>query len=270
MRPGHLDLFSGIGGFAIAAGWAGFETIGFSEVDEYASKVLARHWPNVRNYGDIRNIKGQEILKEYGAIDLITGGFPCQPFSVAGKQRGKEDDRFLWPDMLRVISEVRPTWVLGENVAGIVKMELDTVLSEMEGISYECQSIVIPACAVDAQHRRDRVWILASYSKCLRSSKQEREHKRAKELKGGSNDGLGARQAMADANSGNDSIEKGEGGEICQGARGSKSSRGSWWPPEPAVGRMANGLPNRSHRLKALGNAIVPQVAYEILKLMNP
>ncbi len=154
MRPTHIDLFSGIGGFSIAAERSGFETIGFSEIDPYASAVLSKHWPGVPNYGDIRNVRGIPC-------DLITGGFPCQPFSCAGKRRGTADDRHLWPEMLRVIAEARPAWVLGENVAGIINMELDTVLSDLEGIGYATRTFVIPACGVDARHRRNRVWIVA-------------------------------------------------------------------------------------------------------------
>jgi len=150
----HLDLFSGIGGFTLAAQSAGFETIGFAETNEYAAKVLKERWPEITNYGDVRNVRNIPA-------DLITGGFPCQPYSVAGKRRGNADDRALWPEMLRIIQESRPTWVLAENVAGIIKMALDNVLADLEAEGYACWPLVIPACAVDARHRRDRVWIVA-------------------------------------------------------------------------------------------------------------
>ena len=158
-----LDLFSGIGGFSLAASWVWgdeLDIVGFVEIEKFCQKILKKHWPDVPMHEDIRNVKGDE----FESVDLITGGFPCQPFSQAGKRRGKEDDRYLWPEMLRVISEVKPRWVLGENVAGVVRMELDTVLSDLEAEGYEAEAVVIPACGVDAPHRRYRVWIVA-YSK---------------------------------------------------------------------------------------------------------
>lgn len=161
----HLDLFSGIGGFAIAASSAGFQTIGFSEIEPHSCAVLKQHWPEIKNYGDIRNIRNVPA-------DLVTGGFPCQPFSVAGKRGGTSDDRALWPEMRRVIAESKPTYVLGENVAGIVSMELDSVLDDLEHLGYAAWPIIVPACAVDARHRRDRVWILG-YSDSVRSRRAE-------------------------------------------------------------------------------------------------
>lgn len=155
MKPTHLDLFSGIGGFTLAAERAGFETIGFSEIEPYACKILKQHWPNITNYGDVRTIPTVRC-------DLITGGFPCQPHSFAGKRRGSKDDRHLWPAMRDVIGRCNPAWVCGENVPGIIGMELDQVLSDLEGLGYRVQPLVIPACAVDAPHRRDRVWIIAN------------------------------------------------------------------------------------------------------------
>lgn len=150
----HLDLFSGIGGFAIAAGLSGWRTIGMCEWDEKASKVLAAKWPGIPNYGDVRQLRGVKA-------DLVTGGFPCQPFTTLGQRRGKMDDRWLWPAMLRVIRESDPAWVLGENVAGFIELGLEAVLSDLEAAGFECIPMVIPACAVEAHHRRDRVWILA-------------------------------------------------------------------------------------------------------------
>ena len=186
----HFDLFSGIGGFALAARWAGFETIGFSEIEPFCCELLKKRFEGIKNYGDIRKINGHEI-----SADIITGGFPCQPFSCAGKQRGKEDDRYLWPEMLRVISEVKPSWIIGENVAGIESVYEYKDISEMENkeystreeaeaafrgieerkgtnmlyvvmedikkFGYEGKPFIIPACAVNAPHRRDRVWIIA-------------------------------------------------------------------------------------------------------------
>ncbi len=193
----HLDLFSGIGGFHLAGEWVwgdDFNTVCHVEIDEFCQKVLRKHWPDVPIISDIRDVTHERILanterngrgswrskcerQQRGAsfvgasgqgrartrptIDLLTGGFPCQPFSCAGKRGGKEDDRYLWPEMLRVIQEIRPTWIIGENVAGIINMELDKVLSDLEDSAYEVQPFLIPACGVDAPHKRDRVWIVA-------------------------------------------------------------------------------------------------------------
>lgn len=156
--PTHLDLFSGIGGFSLAFESAGFKTIGFSEIDKFANAVLKKHWPDVPNYGDVRTVPTI-------ACDVITGGFPCQPFSFAGKRRGAADDRFLWPSMLDVIRRCQPIAVLGENVPGIIGMELDRVLDDLETCGFWTQAFVVPACAVGGNHRRDRVWVVA-YSKC--------------------------------------------------------------------------------------------------------
>ena len=159
----HLSLFSGIGGLDIAAEMAGFKTVGQCEWADYPTKVLERHWPDVPRWRDIRTLTGDSFYEKTGmrTVDVISGGFPCQPFSQAGKRMGQEDDRYLWPEMLRVIREICPLWVIGENVPGIVNLALDTVLADLESESYEAQPFIIPACGVDAPHRRDRVCILA-------------------------------------------------------------------------------------------------------------
>ena len=158
----HLSLFSGIGGLDLAAEMAGFRTVGQCEWANYPTNVLEKHWPGVPRWRDIRTLTGESFHEKTGlrTVDIISGGFPCQPFSVAGKRRGKEDDRYLWPEMLRVISELRPAWVVGENVAGIVNMALDQVLSDLEAIGYTAGAVVIPAAGVDAPHRRERVCIV--------------------------------------------------------------------------------------------------------------
>ena len=158
----HLSLFSGIGGIDLAAEWAGIKTVGQCEWAEYPTKVLEKHWPTVPRWKDIRTLTGKSFYEKTNrrTVDIISGGFPCQPFSVAGKRRGKEDDRYLWPEMVRVIKELRPTWVVGENVAGIVRMALPGILSELEACGYRTRTFLIPACAVGARHRRYRVAIV--------------------------------------------------------------------------------------------------------------
>jgi len=309
----HLDLFSGIGGFALAAKWNGYRTIGFCDNEPYAQAVLKKHWPEVLCHKDIREVRGDL----YAGVTLLTGGFPCQPFSVAGKQRGKDDNRYLWPEMLRVIREARPAWIIGENVAGIVNLALDTVCADLEAEGYEVEPIIIPACAVDAPHRRDRVWILA-HASCIgrggRSDGNEAGDDRALQTSGScageeqpvlayskhgglqgrqDNGVLQCRQAEAREQGGEqagdvegccllvaNTINKGlQRTELCEafsesaGASRSASEcfsiEGSCWPTEPDVGRVAHGIPNRVAKLRGLGNAIVPQVAAEIIRNIN-
>ena len=155
-----LDLFSGIGGFSLGLEWAGMSTVAMCEKDPYCRKILAKHWPDLTIHEDIRNLDGK---KYRNSIDLVAGGFPCQPFSVAGKRKGADDDRHLWPEMLRVIKEAKPRWVIGENVFGFINMALDDVQADLEREHYEVRKFVLPAVAVDAHHRRDRI-ILVAYS----------------------------------------------------------------------------------------------------------
>jgi len=282
----HLDLFSGIGGFALAAASAGYTTIGFSEIEPYACKILKRHWPDVPNHGDIRNIRGVRA-------DLITGGFPCQPYSLAGQRRGASDDRALWPEMLRVIDDAKPEWVLGENVAGIITLELDRVLSDLEGIGYAAWPLVIPACALDARHRRDRIWIVAHAERAERRPHNDGRGcaEQRQDSEGQAASGAGKRGALlADADEtgrreqrraepvgaeyaaaecpGEDVSDDGCGCGQGEGASLCGQSQPARWESEPGVGRVADGIPNRTHRLRGLGNAIVPQVASEILQTL--
>ena len=164
-----LDLFSGIGGFSLGLERAGMKTVQFVENDPYCQKVLAKNFPGIPIHGDIKTFHYDK------PVEIISGGFPCQPYSQAGERRGKEDDRHLWGEYFRIIQSVRPPWVIGENVSGIINMELDQVLSDLESENYSCQSLVIPACAVNAPHRRDRVWIIAKSKSKGRECRETRE-----------------------------------------------------------------------------------------------
>lgn len=156
-----LDLFSGIGGISLAAEWASIETVAFCEIEPFPQTVLRKQWNNVPIYDDVKALT-KERLEADGitAIDIISAGYPCQPFSVAGKREGAADDRHLWPEVKRLLQEIRPRWFVGENVAGHITLGLDDVLSDLEGLSYTAQAFVIPACSVNAPHRRDRVFIV--------------------------------------------------------------------------------------------------------------
>lgn len=265
----HLSLFSGIGGLDLAAEWAGFETVGQCEWADYPTKVLEKHWPTVPRWRDIRTLTGEDFYARTGlrTVDIISGGFPCQPFSTAGVRRGKEDDRYLWPEMLRVIKELRPAWVVGENVAGIIDMALDTVLSDLESIGYACQAFIIPACAVDAPHRRDRVFIVGrnrEQSGLLYTNTQGAQHTDIQKGKTEVQeqpelDGLCSHVSNAES-----AKLPGQRGETRRGR--SKPGRIGWWSPEPDVGRVAYGVPSWVDRLQCLGNAVVPQQAYPIFK----
>lgn len=157
MKMTFGSLFAGIGGFDLGLERAGMKCLWQCERDKFCNKVLAKHWPEVTRYDDITTLD----VSALAPVDLICGGFPCQPFSVSGKRKGAEDDRFLWPAMLKVIETVRPTWVLGENVPGLVSMGIENMLFDLENIGYGVRAFVVPACAVGAEHRRDRVWIVA-------------------------------------------------------------------------------------------------------------
>lgn len=154
------SLFSGFGMFDYGLQQAGYEIAWQVEWEAYCQKVLAKNFPLVKRYTDIREVSTDDL----DPVDLLVGGYPCQPFSVAGKRQGAEDDRHLWPEMLRIIAALRPTWVIGENVAGHIRLGLDDVLSDLGSQGYSCQAFIIPACAVGAPHRRDRVWIMAHTS----------------------------------------------------------------------------------------------------------
>jgi len=174
----HGSLFSGIGGFDLAAEWMGWENIFHCEWNEFGQRILKHYWPNADSLHDIRKT---DFTKYEGSINIISGGFPCQPYSSAGKRLGKEDERHLWPEMLRAIREIKPTWVVGENVRGLVNwnggLVFDEVQSDLEAEGYEVQPFLLPAAAVNAPHRRDRVWFVAWNAKGAREG-EEREVQR--------------------------------------------------------------------------------------------
>ena len=250
----------------------------FCEIEPFCQRVLAKHWPGVPIVGDIRELDGTR----YRGTWLLTGGFPCQPFSCAGKRKGKEDDRFLWPEMCRVIREAQPEWVLAENVPGLLSqdggMVFERVLADLEDAGYETLPLVIPACGVGAPHRRDRVWIVAhksghgwrswGYSQGSLLEGQQSAH----QIKSGDR---GASEIRGIASHVTPDNQR-------QAAYGSTSERNSAWsePWLEAATRLClvdDGLPGglvrpkgwRVNALKGAGNAIVPQIAYEIIRAMK-
>lgn len=229
----HASLFTGIGGFDLAAQWVGWKNIFQVEKDKWCRELLSKRFAASKRYEDIKNFSGHEY---YGKIDVISGGFPCQPFSVAGKRRGEADDRYLWDEMLRVVQNVKPPWIVVENVGGFSSLGLDKSLSDLENCGYSTETFIIPACAVNARHTRSRIYI-AAYSdrERLQRVRAEQNHE----------------------------------GQI--GLLGGKDFR--WapvkWPTEPPLCRAGDGVSRRVDRLRGLGNSIVPQVAYEIFSAIN-
>ena len=248
----------------MAAEWAGFQTVGQCEWADYPTKVLEKHWPDVPRWRDIRSVTADSFYNKTGlrTVDVISGGFPCQPFSVAGKRKGKDDDRYLWPEMLRVISELQPNWVFGENVPGIINMALEQVLSDLEAQDYEVQPLIIPACGVEAPHKRERVFILANSV-----GRRCRENWKRKGLAGisGTWENNPVQVEKPSAYVANPTSELRERGRGAWNWR-SESANGSWWEVEPELGRVVDGIPSRVDRLKCLGNAVVPQQAYPIFQ----
>lgn len=285
----HASLFSGIGGSEIAATMLGWDNLFHCEINPFGRRVLEYWYPKSVSYKDVTKTDFKEWR---GKIDVLSGGFPCQPFSVAGKRQGYNDDRYLWPEMLRVIDEIRPTWVVGENVAGITSMvqsarivelenqtslfeednrlyrhryvgifTLEKICKDFESLQYEVQPVIIPACAVGAPHRRDRIFIIGRTAVDTNSC-SARDKTNITSAKG------------------------------CRGARGkrfdrfsqfSRNKAGSWerFPSVPAFYRGNDGIPFdvdslaisfekwRTESIKAYGNAIVPQVIFEIFRCID-
>lgn len=269
MTMTHGSLFSGIGGFDLAAAWAGWENVFACEIDPFCQKVLKYHFPKSTLY---ENIRTTDFTVWRGRIDVLSGGFPCQPFSTAGKRKGTEDDRYLWPEMLRAIREISPRWVVGENVLGIVNwnggMVFEQVCADLEAEGYEVQPYVLPACGVGAPHQRQRTWFVAYRADAGTESMQKRE------------DGIHEFRDAADSES-----------LLLQGyenrQRQVKSRRSdneqifNWqnFPTQSPVCGRDDGIPGeldsitlpswRRESLKAYGNAVVPLVPLQIFNAIN-
>lgn len=335
----QIELFAGIGGFGLAGEWAGIKTVCQVEIDPFCQRVLAKNFPNAYRHDDIYTFDGTAWR---GCVDVISGGFPCQPYSHAGKRQGNDDDRALWPQMLRVIREAEPEWVVGENVAGLLGMDggrvFAGIVTDLENAGYTVEAFVIPACAVGAPHRRDRVWIVA-HRDCEREQQPEgsfgdigrrfanigeecaatnakcsgwngRPPAKSGNVFGNGHDGEGqgagefAGKAVASSDTKARGVRcrqtsrqsglsscgfKNTANAYCAGCQkcnapeepgssgfGSRPDDSQWnehWlPAATRLCRVDDGLPrrvDRSKRLKALGNAIVPQVAYQIFNAIK-
>jgi DNA (cytosine-5)-methyltransferase 1 len=249
----HIGLFEGIGGFSLAARWAGWETIAWCEWNDFGQKVLRHHFPKAQGHGDITQT---DFTIYRGQCDIVTGGFPCQPYSTAGKRLGKEDERHLWPEMLRAIREIQPRWVVGENVLGLVNwsggLVFNEVQADLEAAGYKVFPYVLPACAVNAPHRRDRVWFVAYSDNERLQRQQQRVSRHVSAQMEKSTEALAARKV---------------------------GKQFSNVLPEPKTIARNNGLPIsldgitfskwREESTKAYGNAIVPQVAFQIFQAIN-
>jgi DNA (cytosine-5)-methyltransferase 1 len=235
-----LSLFSGVGGIDLAAQWAGIQTAAFCEIEPFCRKILHQHWPDIPIFGDVHKLN-KEVLQNAGIrdVDIVAGGFPCQPFSRAGKQRGISDERYLWPEMLRITNEIRPTWLIGENVENAVRIVLDDIIDSLEAINYKTQAFVISAKCSGAYFEGKRTFIVATpydRSAIMRMDKQ----------------------FQADAKI------KGRGNHIRR--RAEKLNTGKRRTLESRPYGVADGVPNRVDRIKALGNAVRPQQIYPIFK----
>lgn len=262
----HLSLFSGIGGLDLAAEWAGFTTVGQCEMADYPTAVLEKHWPDVPRWRDIRSLtkEGFHERTGLGTVDVVSGGFPCQPFSVAGKQRGKEDERFLWPEMLRVIRELRPHCVVGENVPGIIGIAARQVVEDLEREGYNTVVFNFEAAAVGAWHRRARCFFVGvddlSKSEGLGQQGDGTDGEPERGARSSEKKPKGAR-AVCDAMPGRRDRDK-------RRRESQEPADGRLWAAEPGVGRVVDGLPCRVERIRALGNAVVPQQAYPVFRAL--
>ena len=279
----HGSLFSGIGGFDLAAEWMGWENVFHCEWNEFGQKVLKYYWPEAESFTDITKT---DFTKYANTIDILTGGFPCQPYSQAGKRLGKEDDRHLWPEMLRAIREIKPNWVVGENVYGLVNwnggLVFHEVQSDLEAQGYEVFPILLPAAAVNAPHRRDRIWFVAYRNSYGLNQCDSDNEVNASER------GFDALSNISQSNdNGNASNTDGIGlrrqsNRIRNSRLISENNQRNDWQTFPTVSPICTGDDGLSNRLdsitfpkwrnesiKAGGNAIVPEVVYQIFKTIQ-
>lgn len=226
-----LDLFSGIGGFSLGLERAGMTTVAFCEIEPYPQAILKKNFPGVPIYDDIRTLTSKRLQADgIGRIDLVCGGFPCQPFSSAGKHKGTDDHRYLWPEMLRIIAECRPSWVIGENSPNVLNVAFDEIKFGLEGVGYQVgEPLVIPACAVGADHRRGRAWVCA--------------HSDEGRLQGVGQEEVPRFASLSEQLAGVFEVER---------SRRSIS--------EPRMLRSYHGVSGGVDRIKALGNTVMPQI----------
>ena len=298
-----ISLFSGIGGFELAGEWMGWTPVLSCEINPFGRKVLQHYWPDAYHHDDIHTLNiekiNEELSERYGENwadeDLIlTGGFPCQPYSTAGKRLGKADERHLFPEMLRVIRELRPRYVVGENVRGLVSwsggLVFEQVCADLEAEGYEVQPFILPACAVNAPHRRERVWFIAhsNLGNDGRTSRQDASAKGKKRIQERdevrqSEESVNIRpenaEVFTNANSGRQPRKEHGKEEPGWAAKESISNYWENFPTQSPICGGDDGLPSelvgitfpkwRNESIKAYGNAIVPQVAYEIFKAIE-
>jgi DNA (cytosine-5)-methyltransferase 1 len=274
MKLRVLDLFSGIGGFSLGLErTGGFETVAFCEIEPFPRRVLAKHWPEVPCYDDVRTLTGARLAADGIAVDVITGGFPCQDLSVAGKQRGMgEGTRSgLWSEIVRLIGDLRPRYVIVENVAALLAGPSERrggwfgrVLGDLAECGYDAEWENIPASALGAPHRRERVWLVAYADKARREAQWTRKKRPGQSqqvvLSSGSDQNTDAHEIYAQGQQPGIIDAQGWAGQITGSPGPRLASVGGFWRVEPDVGRVANGVPDRSHRLAALGNSVVPQI----------
>ena len=286
-----LDLFSGIGGFSLGLECTGyFETVAFCEKDEFCKKVLQKHWSQLKIYDDVRSLHDTKIQ-----ADVVTGGFPCQAFSQAGLQKGRTDDRWLWNEMFDVIKQVKPRWVIGENVQGIINIEEGMVLrqvqNDLEGEGFKVQCFIIPASGIGAWHNRKRVWILANSNSRVRGRwgaiGQSRENKvwrfyfeEEEQTHLNIRSKIIGHNAVSREDVPNTSIKRPQGNRLSTNmeekqrrkdfsTKTSAEEQQTWWQTESRICRIPDGVSygvdrDRAKRIKALGNSIVPQIARQI------
>jgi DNA (cytosine-5)-methyltransferase 1 len=283
----HGSLFSGIGGFDLASEWMGWDNEFHCEWEDFPRKILKHYWPEAESYGDI---KETDFTIWRNKIDILTGGFPCQPYSSAGKRLGKEDDRHLWPEMLRAIREIKPRWIVGENVRGLVNwsegLVFEEVCAELEAEGYKVQPFLLPACGVGAPHRRDRVWFVAYSDVAVKGNGQRKDTQEKREVWRNEKSDV-PRELSSDGNASDTSSQRLQRGKEPRSIKGSREERNkqpprfiqpAWqkFPTQPPICWGDDGLPTeldgitfskwRNESIKGYGNAIVPQVVYQIFK----